>query len=148
MGGERGFRELEELLGGGLEGVGREGLEGVRELGFGAFEQRLFFGGGLEFGVEAGAEFGELVAEGLGVLLVALGLGGHLREAGLDFRGAAFLGLQALDAGGDFARGGEAGEQPADEKARDGGDDEREIGCEFWRNHGGFLLRVAESSVS
>jgi hypothetical protein len=36
----------------------------------------LFFGGGLELGFEARAQFGELVAEGLGVLLVALGLGG------------------------------------------------------------------------
>ena len=118
VGGERGFRELEELLGGRLEGVGGEGLEGVGELGFGAFEQRLFLGGGLEFGVEAGAEFGELVAEGLGVLLVALGLGGRLGEAGLDFRGAALLGLQPLDRRRRFSRGGEAGEEPADEEAR------------------------------
>ena len=96
LGGERGFRELEKLLGRGAQGVGGERLEGVGELDFGAFEQGLFFGGGLEFGVEAGAEFGELVAECLGVLLVALGLGGGVGEAGFDFRGAAFLGFQAL----------------------------------------------------
>ena len=109
LGGERGFGELEELFGRDAQGVGGERLEGVGEFDFGAFEQGLFFGGGLEFGFEAGAEFGELVAEGLGVLFVAFGIGGGMGEADFDFRGAAFFGLEPLDAGGDFAgrrRGG------------------------------------------
>ena len=75
-----------------------------------------FSAAALSSAVEAGAEFGELVAERLGVLLVALGLGGGLGEAGFDFRRAAFLGFHALGGGGDFSGRGEPGEQPAEEK--------------------------------
>ena len=62
LGGERGLRELKELLRGQAQGVGRESLEGVGEFCLRTVEQGLFFGGRLQLGVEAGAEFRELVA--------------------------------------------------------------------------------------
>ena len=63
----------------------------------------MFFGGGFDFALEAGTDFGELVAECLGVLFIALGLGGGLGEAGFDFRSAALFGFQAFGGGGDFS---------------------------------------------
>lgn len=106
LGGEGGFGEVEELLGGGFQGIGGEGLEGGGEFGFGAFEERLFFGCGEAFAFEAGVDFGDLVAECLGVLLVAVRFIGGLGEARFDFRGAAFFGAEALGDGGQFGCSG------------------------------------------
>ena len=147
LGGQRGFRELQELFGRGAQRVGGEGFERVGELDFGAFEQRLFVGGGFEFGFEAGAQFGELVAECLGVLLVAFGIGGGMGQADFDLPGAAFLGLEPLTARGDLAGGGQAGQQPANQQPDQDGDDLRQVEGEGGWNHVGFRLRVAGCSV-
>ena len=114
LSGEGGFGELQKLLGAGLESIGGERLEGIGKFDFGAFEQRLFLGGGLHFAVEAGANLRELVAECLGVLLVALRLSGRLGEAGLDLRGASHFRFKALGGRGGSRRHGQVGEQPAE----------------------------------
>lgn len=65
---------------------------------------------------------------------MALGLGGGLREAGLDFSGASFLGHQAFFDGGQPAGRAEFGDEPAEEKGSEGGADLWQVALEFQKH--------------
>jgi len=63
LGFEAVFGEDEKLILGGFQGIGGEGLEGVRKFGFGLFEQGLFFFGGLTLFLHADFEFSLLLLQ-------------------------------------------------------------------------------------
>ena len=103
----------------------------------------LLFRGHLEFGFEAGTEFGELIAESLGVLLVALRLGRRMGQPGLNVRRATLLRLESLDPGGNLPGGRETREEKAEKQGNQGGENLRQIRGEFGWNHRGFRFSLA-----
>ena len=142
LGGQGGFREMQELFGGTFQCVGGKGFEGIGELGLGAPEQRLLFLCRLALGLQAAGGFRKLVAESLRLGLVALAFRLGVGEASLGIRVAALLGFESFKQSGFRAGCGQPGDQPTDEKGGDGGDDEWKVGFEFGR-HGWFLLAGA-----
>ncbi len=145
--GERGLGQLEEGLVVALQGVGREGLEGVGEARLRILKRGEFFGGGLALGVERGRETGGggLAFGGERAEPVELGLRGGQGGAGFGE-----LGLGAEELG--TQRGFAAAQVEPDEGGAEGGGDERKEpvhgGSTGFRGSGGDSENAAARRAS